>query len=140
MSDSRLSRLDFLKVARATVLAACGLLGLEGLIRFLDTDTDAPPQTDFDVGPETDYAVGSHTIRPEIPAVVFRDETGFGALSLVCTHLGCTVENKGEGFTCPCHGSRFDPNGKVVRGPAEKPLRPLRIEIKSDDRVHVYTG
>lgn len=41
-------------------------------------------------------------------------------INAVCTHLGCVVpwnaaENK---FICPCHGSRYDNQGKVVRGPA----------------------
>ena len=42
------------------------------------------------------------------------------ALNAVCTHLGCVVPwNKAENkFMCPCHGSQYDKNGKVVRGPA----------------------
>ncbi|CAE7194838.1 petC [Symbiodinium natans] len=42
------------------------------------------------------------------------------ALLSVCTHLGCVVPwNKGANkFCCPCHGSQYDENGKVVRGPA----------------------
>jgi hypothetical protein len=41
-------------------------------------------------------------------------------INAVCTHLGCVVpwnqaENK---FMCPCHGSQYNPEGKVVRGPA----------------------
>ena len=137
MSD--ISRRDFLKLAVKATLAACSLLGLDGLIRFLDTQTDPAPQTDFDLGPASSYAVGSRSLRPEIPAVVLRTESGFTALSLVCTHLGCTVESKPEGFTCPCHGSRFDPQGQVLRGPAQKPLNSLRTSITSDGKLHVYT-
>merc|ERR1711966_266510 len=41
-------------------------------------------------------------------------------VNAVCTHLGCVVPwNKSANkFCCPCHGSQYDKNGKVVRGPA----------------------
>jgi len=45
------------------------------------------------------------------------------ALTTVCTHQQCTVQNvSGNVYTCPCHGSQFDPSGRVVRGPATQPL------------------
>jgi cytochrome b6-f complex iron-sulfur subunit len=136
---SSISRRDFLKLASSAILTASGLLGLGGLLRFLDTQTDAVPPTDFDLGPAANYAIGARILRPEIPAVVFRTTSGFTAMSLVCTHLGCTVESKPEGFTCPCHGSRFDLQGEVLRGPAGKPLNSLRTGITFDGKLHVYT-
>ena len=59
---------------------------------------------------------------------VYRDERGdVHECSAVCTHLGCIVHwNKAEKvWDCPCHGSRFGPQGEVVNGPAIAPLAPV---------------
>jgi glycine/D-amino acid oxidase-like deaminating enzyme/nitrite reductase/ring-hydroxylating ferredoxin subunit len=56
---------------------------------------------------------------------VFRDDQGnIHERSAVCTHLYCIVSwNSAERtWDCPCHGSRFDPYGRVVNGPAITPL------------------
>ena len=58
----------------------------------------------------------------------FRDESGATILrSAICTHMGCVVAwNTAERtWDCPCHGSRFKPNGDVISGPAEAPLPEL---------------
>ncbi|MGX5211906.1 FAD-dependent oxidoreductase [Streptomyces violaceus] len=56
---------------------------------------------------------------------VYRDDDGtLHAFSARCTHLGCLVAFNGaeRAWECPCHGSRFDTDGKVIQGPATKPL------------------
>lgn len=58
---------------------------------------------------------------------VYRDEHGnIHEHSAVCTHLYCIVawNSTERTFDCPCHGSRFDPYGRVVNGPAITDLRP----------------
>jgi Rieske Fe-S protein len=56
---------------------------------------------------------------------VYRELDGtLHALSPICTHMGCKVHwNAAElSWDCPCHGSRFDIDGRVLEGPAQKPL------------------
>jgi cytochrome b6-f complex iron-sulfur subunit len=134
-----LSRRDFLRIATTALLSAGGLLGLGGLLRFLDYDSQPEPRTIFDLGLASNYAAGSRTLLPDVPALLLRTRSGFSALSLVCTHLGCTVEENADGFGCPCHGSRYDPAGVVLRGPAQKPLRALRLESAPDGHLILHT-
>jgi cytochrome b6-f complex iron-sulfur subunit len=134
-----INRRDFLKITTTALLAASGLLGLGGLLRFLDYESEPAPKTVFDLGLATNYASGSQTLLVEVPAMLFHTTKGFSALSLVCTHLGCTVKQGTDGFSCPCHGSRYDPAGVVLRGPAQKPLRSLRVETTSNGHLVLHT-
>ena len=57
---------------------------------------------------------------------VYRGEDGeLHAVSAICTHMKCNVQwNAGEtSWDCPCHGSRFGPDGDVLHGPARTPLK-----------------
>lgn len=77
---------------------------------------------------------------PEVPEIVlvWRSDQGFGAASIVCTHRGSEVHLNAQSWTldCPSHGSRFDLEGKVVHGPASKPLRPYKVAVEGD-RIRV---
>lgn len=56
----------------------------------------------------------------------YRDKSGeLFLLDSTCTHLGCELEyNNGErSFDCPCHGSRFNYDGKVIEGAAKADLK-----------------
>jgi Rieske Fe-S protein len=55
------------------------------------------------------------------------DDGTIEMLSPICTHMGCVVAwNTAERtWDCPCHGSRFHPDGRVLSGPAESPLEPV---------------
>jgi cytochrome b6-f complex iron-sulfur subunit len=64
--------------------------------------------------------------------MVRQKDGGFLALSLICSHLGCSVLWNGEKsqFICPCHSSAFDPLGNVISSPAPRALDyyPVTIE------------
>ncbi|MDQ4026408.1 MAG: FAD-dependent oxidoreductase [Actinomycetota bacterium] len=76
-----------------------------------------------------DLAPGEAAVVGTAPGqvAVYRDEAGeLHKVSAVCTHLGCIVtwNNAETTWDCPCHGSRFDADGKVIQGPAVKDLEP----------------
>lgn len=55
-----------------------------------------------------------------------------------CTHLGCTFpwNSIDQQFQCPCHGSRYAPDGTVVRGPAPLPLKIVHVAA-IDNRIMI---
>lgn len=135
-----LSRRDFLKLARAGFLWLSGTLAIGGLFRFLDFEPNPAPQTEFDLGLATNYPLNSRTLLSDPPAVLLHTDSGFSAFSLTCTHLGCTLEQTTDGFTCPCHASRFDTDGNVTHGPANKPLQSLRVAVTDEGILKLFTA
>ena len=62
---------------------------------------------------------------------VYKDESGnIHAVNPACTHIKCEVawNNTEKSWDCPCHGSRFDIDGKVLTAPARKNLEQVNVE------------
>jgi cytochrome b6-f complex iron-sulfur subunit len=135
-----ISRRDFLKLTTRALLAASGLLGLGALYRLMVYQDAPPPPTRLDIGPASTYPLGSRTLLSDIPAMLFHTEAGFSAVSLVCTHLGCTLNPTTDGFTCPCHGSQFREDGQPRHGPAKKRMAILPVEQTEDGHLIIQTG
>jgi glycine/D-amino acid oxidase-like deaminating enzyme/nitrite reductase/ring-hydroxylating ferredoxin subunit len=79
--------------------------------------------TGGDVDSEADVPAGHGAIvREGLKKIAcYRDENGIAhRMNAACTHLKCVVQwnHEERSWDCPCHGSRFDPTGKVVMGPA----------------------
>ena len=134
----KLSRRDFLRLATNSLLGLSGALGLGGLIQFLSYEMDPAPPSQYDLGSAGDYPPGSRTLLMNIPAVLIHNNDGYLAFSLVCTHLGCTVEQKDGEYECPCHGSKYDGMGYVTRGPANTSLKKLRVEVNETGNIILY--
>lgn len=88
----------------------------------------------MDVGAAQDYAgkvVATHWVSRHGLWIVHRDRRLF-ALEARCTHLGCTPRWEPDlgVFQCPCHGSRFTPEGDVVNGPATRPLPRFALSVE----------
>ncbi len=67
--------------------------------------------------------------RGLLKVAAYKDDTGtVHECSAVCTHVKCIVDwNTAEkSWDCPCHGSRFDPYGKVLAGPATRDLEEVK--------------
>ena len=103
------------------------------------TFVDVANLTQFQIGKpqelifERTRVDGWRVLREKVIAWVVRtDERNVIAYSPQCTHLGCAYhwEDKRNQFVCPCHESLFTIDGKVVEGPASRPLDryPVRVE------------
>jgi len=121
------SRREFLEDA-ALLLASAAAIGCE-------TSHGPPPlfETTVDVSSlATDGAslVTSKAGLDGTPILVVRESAGhFHALSMQCTHEGCPVRPPVQGvITCPCHGSQYDLEGRVRRGPAQLSLARYEVE------------
>lgn len=71
------------------------------------------------------------------PIAVYHGEGGLVVLKNVCTHMSCqTAWNADEAsWDCPCHGSRYNPDGSVLKGPAAAPLSALGFRVEADEIV-----
>ena len=64
--------------------------------------------------------------------VISKDKNDIKIFSAHCTHLGCLLNKTENGaIVCPCHGSHFSANGKVLKGPADKSLQLLKFKLNS---------
>lgn len=89
------------------------------------TKPEATPVSEIESGQAKVISVDGDRVA------VYRDAEGaLHAVSAVCTHRGCVVEwNAAEtSWDCPCHGSRFDYDGHVLQGPAQRELDAKQVE------------
>ena len=136
-------RREFIKKALYAVLALLGLGFLVPGIRILTPANDrAKELTWFPLAPEEDvprqgvrkselvYSVGGK--ERKVRVFIVSSPGGLKVLSATCSHLGCLVNyhrEKGE-FVCPCHGGRYNQDGKNIAGPPPAPLNALPVKIE----------
>ena len=93
-------------------------------VQYTDWVRPGDVRSEDDIAPDA----GAVIRRGVKKIAVYRDAQGrLHRRSAVCTHLGCIVHwNSTErSWDCPCHGSRFDPDGSVLNGPAITELGPV---------------
>lgn len=68
-------------------------------------------------------------------AVHLRDDKTYHAMLMKCTHMDFGLTVTGSGFVCSQHGSAFDKEGQVKKGPAGQQLTQYRTEVKGDNLI-----
>ncbi len=114
----------------AAFLTACGLIFV-GAFRYVIPNVQYGKRERFKAGMPKDFPDKQATYLPDQQVFMVRDGDYFIVLSAVCTHLGCAVRSDPDhpGFFCPCHGSRFRPDGTNYAGPAPKPLEAYEVSL-----------
>ncbi len=136
-TDPPVKRRDFLGLTALGSFLAAVAASVGGMLSLAFPRAFPEPSRRYKIGLANDFRVGE-VRRPEGRNVfIFHRPEGFVAISAVCTHLGCIVNQAPPGFVCPCHGSRFDPNGKVLQGPAPSPLPWYEISLAPDGQLQV---
>lgn len=125
--------------ASAAALAATG--------RFMFPNVLNEPPQQFKAGFPNEYGMGVDERWKEkfgvwlvrTPDDIDQRASGFYALSVTCTHLGCTPNylSAEAKFKCPCHGSGFRTTGVNFEGPAPRPLERTRILLAEDGQILV---
>jgi Rieske Fe-S protein len=124
---------------RKLLCLAGGSTGLAVIGAGCGSPTGSPPTGPVSAGNVSDLAVGALLVMSNV--AVARDENGVYGMSSVCTHAGCLLSDGSRtiaaGLGCFCHGSTFDGDGNVTRGPARAPLQHYQVTIESDGNITV---
>ena len=134
------SRRDFLSTASIGMVVLSALSVFAGLFRMSKPNVRFEEATKFKIGKAENFPVGTVKKLDDKGVFIFSTDEGLHAISSVCTHLGCIVAISDTGFQCPCHGSKYDENGKVIGGPAPRNLAWLEISRSVDGSLMVDTS
>jgi cytochrome b6-f complex iron-sulfur subunit len=139
-SENPISRRYFLELVGggAVLTAAVGSVVLTG--QYLAPNVLREPALRFKAGPVENFSPDSITLDKEQKVFIIRAKEGyFYAMSAVCTHLGCIANWKSEDgiVACPCHGSKFDREGKVIDGPAPRALPRFAVVLDEQGQLIV---
>ncbi len=142
----KLERRDFLKTGCRACLLGAVTLTLGDLLSSCGT-----PSRAFSVDmnnnqvsvPLTLFATNDlQVVSPrhfEYEIAVRKKDNQYEALLMQCTHQRNQLMRTGSGFYCSLHGSQFDQDGRVKKGPAERPLTRLHTEVVQDHLI-IYTN
>ncbi len=138
-AENGITRRDFLNEITLGALGIAGLGSVAVTYQFFSPNVLFEPSTTFRAGNPDLYPMHSVTFLQDQQVYIVRMPEGFYAVSAVCTHLGCITQWKPEAdmIACPCHGSKFKPDGVKIEGPAPRPLPHFSISLTADGELLV---
>jgi cytochrome b6-f complex iron-sulfur subunit len=133
------SRRGFFTLVGLVAFSVANLAAAILSLRFVIPNVTYDESQLFKAGSPSDYPIGSTTIFSDKRVALNRDVDGFYAISLICTHLGCTPRwfESDAMFRCPCHGSRYLRDGVRFYGPAPRPMDVVRVGLAPDGTLFV---
>lgn len=135
--NGQISRRELTTLGTKVALYAAGLGFLGGSLKFLWPNTNSTANQKL-LGFQNDFRVGTITWLASNDLFVIRTESGVAAVSSRCTHLGCTVRRTANGFSCPCHGAKYDLDGNPTSGPTKIALPWFEIQLDAKGRLWVH--
>lgn len=138
-AGSDVGRRDFLNQITIGALGIAGLGSAAVTYQYFAPNVLFEPAAQFRAGTPDLYATYSVNFLQDQQVYIVRMPEGFYAVSAVCTHLGCVTQWKSEAkmIACPCHGSKFKPDGTKIEGPAPRPLPHFAISLTADGELLV---
>ena len=138
-ASNGVSRRGFLNEITMGALGVAGLGSVAVTYQYFSPNVLFEPATTLRAGNPDLYPVHSVTFLQDQQVYIVRMPEGFYAVSAVCTHLGCITQWKPDAdmIACPCHGSKFRPDGVKIEGPAPRPLPHFAISLTADGELLV---
>ncbi len=134
------TRRDFLGIAAMWSAIGAFVMAMLGALRLPMPSVFPESNSRIKLGSPQQFQVGTTDYLPNHRLWLFRTNEGFYAISSVCTHLGCIAERDDAGeFLCPCHGSKFSPEGYVEGGPAPKGLVWVELSLSPEGQLMADT-
>lgn len=162
------TRRQFLLLVGAIAAVGAALFGGIQTLKFMfpGATNEAPAEFKLSVDPKS-IPVGQAYQDTAHRVSVVRDDAGFYAVYLICTHLGCTpnytsdvttgldpsltqvakgrgdrkgAEQQPNGWACPCHGSRYYIDSTNFYGPAPRPMDWVKVSYAIDGSLLVDRG
>ena len=151
------SRRDFLQIG-GTIGAFFVLAGALGLWTALSPSTNLPPSSTSNGSNSSSTQTSNlpsgavaniKNLQVGVPEYFDYPSSGYtnmlmkkadgtvAAISILCTHVccQCQYDNSTTDLYCPCHGSVFDQNGNVLRGPAATNLPSVQLKVDSSGNI-----